>query len=61
MTDTSIENNTNNEDRKATVSIRNMSLSLWYKAGYKCKTKGETLSEYIAKLIEADLDEDSSH
>lgn len=61
MTDTPIENDNNIEDRKATVSIRNMSLSLWYKAGYKCKTKGLTLSEYITQLIEADLDEDSSH
>jgi macrodomain Ter protein organizer (MatP/YcbG family) len=61
MTDTPIENDNNIEDRKATVSIRNMSLSLWYKAGYKCKTQGQTLSDYIANLIEKDLEQNPSN
>lgn len=53
------ENDTNNEDKKATVSIRNMSLSLWYKAGYKCKCEGQTLSKYVQSLIEKDLENTS--
>lgn len=61
MTATPNENDINNEDKKATVSIRNMRLSLWYKAGYKCKTKGMTLSDYIASLIEKDLEQDTSN
>jgi hypothetical protein len=60
MNTPSNNNTISEEDRKATVSIRNMSLPLWYKAGYRCKCNGVTLSEYVTALIEKDLEDTSN-
>lgn len=48
-------NDTNVEDRKATVSIRSMTLSLWYDARRIAMTKGMTMTQYISGLIEEDI------
>lgn len=48
------DNCINEKDRKATVSIRNMSVSVWHKGRIEAVKKGCTLAQYIAELIEKD-------
>ena len=48
-------NDNTRENKKGTVSIRNMTLGIWYAAGYECKKKGITLKDYIENLIKKDL------
>lgn len=48
--------NCNNEkDRKATVSIRSMSVSVWHLARVEAIKKEYTLAQYITELIEKDI------
>ena len=56
MSDTPTENDTNIENKTATVSIRKMSLKVWYRAGYHCKLNDITLQEYITELIRNDIE-----
>ena len=51
-----VKSNKNNSE-KATVSVRNMDMNGWHKAGYKCKVNGVTLSQYVEALIKLDLKE----
>jgi hypothetical protein len=51
----SISNNTKEEDRKATVSIRSMRLSVWYDARRQAMEREMTMTQYISSLIEKDL------
>ena len=47
-------NNTSDTDRKATVSIRNMPLSVWRKARKIAIDKQISMTQYIISLIEQD-------
>lgn len=47
-------NSTKEKKEKATVSLRNMTLSIWHKAKIVCVQREITMTQYIQELIEKD-------
>lgn len=43
------------EEGKTTVSVRNITLSVWYEARHECTKRQISLGEYVSELIVKDL------
>ena len=53
-------NNTIETKEKATVSIRNMNLKVWYMGQYLAKLQGVTTANYIETLLMEDWNDKTS-